>query len=49
MDFDTFLGVVALVGAVISYAILRFCDRNVYAKYNNTGNAEPMSNKKVKR
>jgi hypothetical protein len=49
MDFDTFLAVTALVGAAISYAILRFCDKNVYAKYNKTGNAEPMPKRKVKR
>lgn len=49
MDFDTFLAVTALVGAVISYAVLRFCDKTRYAKYNKTGNAEPVSTKKVKR
>lgn len=49
MNFETFLGVVSLSGAVICYAILRFCDRSVYAKYNKTGNAEPMSKRKVKR
>ena len=46
MNFETFLGVVSLSGAVISYAILRFCDKNVYVKYNKTGNAEPKSRKK---
>lgn len=49
MDFDTFLGVVSMSGAVICYAILRFCDKNVYAKYNKTGNAAPMPKRKVKR
>lgn len=48
MDFDTFLAVTALVGAAISYAVLRFCDKNVYAKYNKTENAVPVSTKKVK-
>jgi hypothetical protein len=46
MNFDTFLAVAALVGTFISYAILRFCDKNVYAKYNKTGNAVPMPHKK---
>lgn len=46
MDFDTFLAVTALVGAAICYAILRFCDKNMYAKYNKTGNAVPIPRKK---
>lgn len=49
MNFDTFLGVVSLAGAVISYALMRLCDKNVYVKYNKTGNAEPMPKRKVKR
>lgn len=46
MDFDTFLTVAALAVTVISYAIMHFCDKNVYAKYNKTGNAEPKPRKK---
>ena len=49
MDFDTFLAVTALVGAAISYAIMRFCDKTRYVKYNKTGNAAPMPKRKVKR
>ena len=49
MNLDTFLGVVSLSGAVICYAILRFCDKTRYVKYNKTGNAAPKSKKKVKR
>ena len=49
MNFDTFLGVVSLSGAVISYALMRLCDKNVYVKYNKTGNADAVSKRKVKR
>lgn len=46
MDFDTFIGITALVCAVSAYAIMRFSDKTRYAKYNKTGNAEPKSRKK---
>lgn len=46
MDFDTFIGITALVGAAICYAIMRFSDKNFYAKYNKTGNAVPIPRKK---
>lgn len=33
MSFDTFLGIVCLVGAVVSYGIYRYFSENVYLKY----------------
>lgn len=49
MDLDTFLAVACLIGAVICYAIVRYCEANVYVKYNKTGNAKPISRRKGKR
>lgn len=35
MDFDTFVGIACLIGAVISYGIYRYGQENVYLKYKD--------------
>ena len=48
MDLDTFFVVCCCVYLVICHIVMIWCSKNVYLKYNKTGNACPVKKTKTR-